>query len=150
VIFLTSDDQFGFALTKLNGRNMFEFRLVIEGELIGDREPCIIGSAMMALGELRHLNDQRLDLLFSDRDALVTVLDSDEELHDAVVLSIAESLDGWWLRGYVHEGNVVLLARERRQGRAAGKLSASVVPMVEYGSVYGAASEYWISSRDSV
>jgi hypothetical protein len=150
VIFSTSDGQFGFVLTKVAGQNMFEFQLVIEGNLIGDREPCIAGSAMIVLGELRHLDDQRLGLLFSDRDALVAVLDSDEDLHDVVALSIAESLDGWWLRGYVYDGNVVLLARERRQGRVMGELLVSIVAMAEYGSVHGAASDYWVHTRDSV
>jgi hypothetical protein len=150
VIFATGDGRFGFLVDKLSGRHMFQFQLVVDGHLVGDQEPCIIGSAMAALGELPRLDDQRLDLLSSDPATVVSALDSDAELHDATTLSIAESLDGWWLRGYVRGESVVLLARERQQGRAVGRLLVSIVPLVEYNVVHKAANDYWLNTRDSL
>lgn len=147
----TSDDgQFGFLVTKLAGRQMFRFQLIINGRLIGDQEPCIIGSAMAALGDLPCLDDQRLDLLSSDPKAVVSLLDSDADLHDAATLSIAESLDSWWLRGYVRGGNVVLLTRRRRQGQAVGDALISVVPLAEYQKIYKVAHDYWLNASESM
>ncbi|MFF7156114.1 hypothetical protein [Streptomyces sp. NPDC008139] len=147
---MTEDGQFGFRITKLAGQHMFQFQLVIDGHLVGDQEPCIIGSAMAALGELPNLDDQRLDLLSSDSAAVISVLESDAEIHDAATLSIAESLDGWWLRGYVHGGKVVMLARERRHGRSMGALLSSIVACDEYKSVYKVTRDYWLNARDSM
>lgn len=148
MIFATPEGNFGFVVAKLPGQHMFQFQLILDGHLVGDREPCIIGSAMAALGELPCLEDQELDLLPSDPASVASFLDSDAELHDATTLSIAESLDCWWLRGYVHGGAAVILARERRQGQSVGEFIVSVVSWAEYKDAHGAAYDYWLSARE--
>lgn len=47
----TDDEQFGFLVTRLTGSDMFKFHLIMSGQLIGDSEPCILGSAMKQLGK---------------------------------------------------------------------------------------------------
>jgi len=53
---------------------MYQFRLVIGGCLIGDAEPCIIGSAIRRLGNLNALSDPRLSLGLSDPSALIRLV----------------------------------------------------------------------------
>jgi hypothetical protein len=141
--FLTDDGRFGFLVTPLTGHGMFRFQLVIDGQLIGDTEPCFLGTAMYQLGNLPHLDDERLGLLSSDPDVVLSSLLSEEQLHDRATLSLAESLDLWLIHGYVYEGNVVMIARGDEDGSLAGPTWISVVRSAEYDSVFDAAHRYW-------
>jgi hypothetical protein len=141
--FLSDDGRFGFLVTPLAGRGMFRFQLVIDGRLIGDTEPCFLGTAMRVLGNLPHLNDERLGLLSSDPDVVLSALLSEEQLHDPTTLSIAESLDRWLIHGYVYEGNVVMIARGDEDGLLTGPTLISIVGSAEYGPVFDAAYSYW-------
>ncbi|WP_405799371.1 hypothetical protein [Streptomyces sp. NBC_01506] len=147
--FLTDDARFGFLVTPLKGRGMFRFQLIIDSQLIGDTEPSILGTAMARLGDLTHLDDDRLDLLSSDRDALLAVLLNEEELHDRTTLSIAESLDDWLIHGYVYKGNVVVVARGDEDGSLMGPTLVAVVKSAEYDQIVDAARSYWSSINSS-
>ena len=131
--FLADDDRFGIVVTPAGWRHMYQFRLVIGGRLIGDAEPCIIGSAMMRLGSLTTLSDPRLSLALTDPAALIRLVAStgeldiesgeepdsaDTDLHDGTVLSLAESLDSWLVLGF----------RARPRGRLPGDLPGRRCP----------------------
>jgi len=147
--FLTDDGLFGFILTPSTGSGMYRFQLVINGKLVGDREPCFLESAMRSLGSLHELVDSRLRRIFVDAGSVMDIIESDDSLHDAALLQVAESLDGWKLRGYVYEGNATFLAAGYMSGSddMTNPISVSVVPLVEYDSVFGAAHDYWARTR---
>jgi hypothetical protein len=142
--FLTDDGRFGFLVAPLAGYSMFRFQLVVDGRLIGDSDPCILGTAMARLGSLTHLDDDRLDLPFSDQDVALSALLTEEELHDRTTLSIAESLDDWLIHGYVYKGNVVMVARGDEDGSLTGPTLVSVVAASEYDPIIEAARGYWL------
>jgi hypothetical protein len=156
VKFLADDDRFGIVVTPAGWRHMYQFRLVIGGRLIGDAEPCIIGSAMMRLGSLTTLSDPRLSLALTDPAALVRLVayaggldiesgegpgSADTDLHDGTVLSLAESLDSWLVLGFRHDRGVVFLA-SYRAGGALGPVTAVIEPPV-YDSLVEMARVYW-------
>jgi hypothetical protein len=144
----TDDGRFGFLASPLNGRGMFRFQLIIDGRLIGDTEPCILGSAMSRLGDLRFLDDERLGRLADDPAEVFETLRSDELLHDIATLSLAESLDGWLIHGYLSANNVILLAREYQAGALHGPVLVSIVDAIEYGSIFDATRSYWQKASD--
>ncbi|MER7039634.1 hypothetical protein [Streptomyces microflavus] len=147
--FLTDDGRFGFLVAPSEGRGMFRFQLIIDSQLIGDAEPCILGTAMARLRGLAHLEDDRLGLLFSNRDAVLSALLAEEELHDRTTLSIAESLDDWLIHGYVYKGDVVVVARGDEDGSLMGPTLVSVVASVEYDPIIEAVRGYWSSVNSS-
>ncbi|MEV7416887.1 hypothetical protein [Streptomyces sp. NPDC089919] len=147
--FLTDDGRFGFLVAPLNGIGMFRFQLIVDGQLIGDTEPCILGTAMARLGDLTHLDDDRLSLLSSDREAVLSALLTEEKLHDRTTLSIAESLDDWLIHGYAFKGNVVIVARGDEDGSLTGPTLVSVVTSAEYAPIIEAARSYWSSVKSS-
>ncbi|MCX5391288.1 hypothetical protein [Streptomyces sp. NBC_00094] len=146
---MTDDGRFGFLVAPLEGRGMFRFQLIVDSQLIGDTEPCILGTAMARLKGLTHLDDDRLGLLFSDRDVVLSALLTEEELHDRTTLSIAESLDGWLIHGYVYKGNVVVVARGDEDGSLTGPTLVAVVASAEYAPIVEAARNYWSSVNSS-
>ncbi|MGH3736631.1 MAG: hypothetical protein ACRDT6_13610 [Micromonosporaceae bacterium] len=122
---------------------MFRFQAIVDGRSIGDDEPCILGSAMYQLRHLQVLNDQRLARPSGDPAAVSSVLRSDESLHDAATLSLAESLDGWLIHGYVYDGQVTILAQEYDGGDLAGPILVSVLDKAEYDPIFAAIHDYW-------
>lgn len=146
--FLTDDGSFGFLVTPLPGHDMFRFQLVIGSHLIGDSEPCILGSAMYRLGHLDRLDDERLSQVLQDPGGVMSTLESDE-FHDAAVLSLAESLDGWAVDGYVHHDSVVMLARQYHRQVATGPILVSVVVRTEYDPIVDAMHSYWAKASNS-
>lgn len=136
---------------------MYQFRLVIDGRLIGGTDPCIIGTAIKRLGELKTLGDPRLSLGLSDPAALVRLVTSigeldiesgedpasaDTDLHDGTVLHLAESLDSWLLLGFRHHRSVFFLASQHQADGALGPVTAAVIepsvydPLVAMSLVY--------------
>lgn len=146
--FLTDDGGFGFLVTPLGGRNMFRFQLIIAGQVVGDSEPCILGSAMKRLGSLARLDDERLSLLSSEPATVVSILCSEEDLHDAAILSLAESLDHWMICGYMYQGSAVMLAQEYRASQVGNPLLISHIDAAEYGSIFDATRSYWSKVND--
>jgi hypothetical protein len=122
---------------------MFQFQLVVGGRLVGDSEPCIIGSAVKRLGRLKKLNDRRLAPDLSDPAAVMRLLQADDKLHDATTLSLSESLDNWLLRGYEYDGNVVFMAREYRVSETSGEVLAVIIDSSVYGSLVEMFRTYW-------
>lgn len=58
-------------VTPTRWQHMYQFRLMIDGRLIGDTRPCIIGTAIKRLRDLETLGDPGLSLGLSDPAALV-------------------------------------------------------------------------------
>jgi hypothetical protein len=161
VKFLADDDRLGIVITPAEGRHMYQFQLVIDGHTVGDAEPCIIGSAIRELSNLKTPGDPRLALALSDPAALVRLVtaigerdagsgdepdDADVDLRDSTVLSLAESLDSWLLLGFTYDGRVVFLASQYRDGSAAGEvITAVVVEPLAYHSHLEASRAYWTS-----
>jgi hypothetical protein len=141
--FLTDNGEFGFLIRPLTGRGMFQFQLVVAGQVIGDSEPCILGSAMKQLGSLPRLDDERLALISSDPAVVMSALRSDEELHDATTLSLAESLDRWSINGYMYKGSAVMLAEACGEDSATSPLLVSIVDAAEYQSIVDVIRSYW-------
>jgi len=141
---LTDDGRFGFVVTPLVGHGMFRFQIIVDGQLIGDRDPCPVGTAMKQLGDLPHLDDKRLGQLSANPVALLTALRFDEVLHDAATLSLAESLDRWLIYGYVYEGGITMIAQAYEEGAVVGSISVSVVGSAEYDSIVDAVRSYWL------
>jgi hypothetical protein len=156
--FLADDDRFGIVVTPTGWRHMYQFRLVIDGRLIGDAEPCIIGSAIKRLGDLDTLSDPRLSIGLSDPAALVRLVvgigrldiesgegpdSADTDLHDGTVLSLAESLDSWLVLGFRHDRSVVFLASRYQAGGALGLVSAAVIEPPVYDSLVEMSRVYW-------
>lgn len=156
--FLADDDRFGIVVTPAGWRHMYQFRLVIDGCLIGDAEPCIIGSAIRDLGDLKALSDPRLSLGLSDPAALIRLVaaiggldiesgeepdSADTDLHDGTVLSLAESLDSWLVLGFRHDRGVVFLASEYQGDGVLGPVAAAVIEPPAYDPLVEMARVYW-------
>jgi hypothetical protein len=147
--FLTDNGEFGFLVSPLVGRDMFQFRLIIAGQIVGDGEPCILGSAMKQLAHLPHLDDERLVSISSDPAAVISALNFDEELHDATTLALAESLDRWSIHGYVYKDSAVMLAQEYGEDATESPLLTSIVEVAEYDSIVDVICSYWSVTNKS-
>lgn len=156
--FLADDGRFGIVITPTGWRHMYQFRLVIDGRLIGDAEPCIIGSAIMCLGDLKAPGDPRLSLGLSDPAALARLVASiggldaesgeepdsaDTNLHDGTVLSLAESLDSWLVLGFRHDRRVIFLASQYRADGILGPVAAAAIEPSAYDPLVEMARAYW-------
>jgi len=132
----TDDGRFGFILEPVAG-DMVRFQIIVDGRSIGDDGPCIIGSAIYQLQRLKTLDDGRLGCLPDDPVAVSLALRTDEDLHDAATLSLAESLDQWLIHGYIFNGRVAILAQEYERGELAGPILVSVLDKAEYDRIFG-------------
>ena len=145
----TDDGHFGFVIARLAGHGMFRFQMIIGGQVIGDQEPCMLGSAMHRLGNLASLNDARLGRLSESPAEVVRILRSEEEFHDAVTLSLAESLDQWLIQSYLYRGDATVLAQEYRNGELDGPVLVSVVSPQDYHSLVELVGHFWRTESDS-
>ena len=141
--FSTDDGRFGFIIAPSDYRKFFRFQLVVDGDVIGDEEDCILGTAIMSLGDLNQLDDGRLADVGTDAMKVLPLLQTDELLHDAATLSIAESLDHWATYGFKYKENVVILAHPYREDGSIPSVSVSVVPSDSYDSIIDAVRTYW-------
>lgn len=146
--FLTDDGLFGFRVAPTAGRGLFRFQILIDDKLMGDEEPCILGSAMTRLRILHEMDDDRLDPARSSPGNLISILRSNEILHDAAVLSISESLDSWLLYGYVYNEKVTILGQMYLSNGAMGAATAAVVSRGEFESVVTIVRTYWSSCQE--
>jgi hypothetical protein len=145
----TDDGLFGFIVTPADF-GMYRFQLIVDGELVGDTEPCFLESAMRSLGRLQQLNDIRLGQISINATSVMAAIETDDVLHDAALLQIAESLDAWKVRGYVYKGDVTLLAQRYLSepgGGVGDRILVSTVPFAEYCSILGASYDYWAKTR---
>ena len=146
--FSTDDGRFGLIVTKLAGWHMFRFQMIIDGRVIGDADECIIGSAMARLTNLGQLEDSRFAALSTDPAAVLSVLETDEVLHDIAVVSIAESLDQWLICSYVCRDTATMMAQELRGDDLVGPILVSTVPVADYSTVMDAVRTFWLKTRE--
>src|SRR5262249_35615718 len=139
---------FGLIVAKLAGQHMFRFQMIIDGRVIGDTDECIIGSAMARLTNLGQLDDPRLAVLATDPAAVLSLLETDEALHDTAIVSIAESLDQWLICSYIYRDTATLLAQEIRGDDLVGPILVSAVPVADYSIVMDAVRTYWLKTRE--
>ena len=147
--FTTGDGRFGFLVEPTSYSGMYRFQLIVAGELVGDDEPCFLESAMGTLGSLPALEDKRLDAVRNDPAATLTLLQSDDTLHDATTLSVAESLDRWLVCAYVHDKQAIFLAQAYadEEDILIGPLLTASVPVADYTTVFGETQAYWSALR---
>jgi hypothetical protein len=137
VRFTTEDGRFGFLIEPTSYSGMFRFQLVLAGQLVGDEEPCFLESAMGTLRSLPVLTDARLDAVRSDPASVLAALRTDEALHDATTLSIAESLDRWLVCAYVNGEQAIFLTRAYSAdgNELVGPLLTAIVPLRDYAAL---------------
>src|SRR5262245_27593016 len=122
---------------------MFRFQLVVDGQLVGDREGCIIGSVMTQLENRPHIDDRRLDLLDANPVEFMELFAVDEFLHDSTIMSSVESLDQWTVYSYVRTGRFFVVAQEVVE-RKVGPILAADISEAEFDSIVDAARRYWL------
>ena len=142
MMFSTDDGRLGVIIIPAGTPHMYQFQLVVDGFVLGDCEPCIIGSAMKRLSSLKKLSDARLSPGALSTDALISLLSTDSELHDAATLSLAESMDNWLLRAYKYEDLVVFVGREYRPVEGLPRTIFSVLDETSYDTIIEAAGSY--------
>jgi hypothetical protein len=142
--FSTDDDRFGIIITPAAGRHMFVFQLVMDGRVLGDREPSIIGSAVWQLGHLNTLNDPRLAPDSADPSAIMQLLLAEEHLHDSTTVSGAESLDSWLVHSYKYGEYAVFIARESSVRETPGEVLIIAIEATLYDALVAVSSSYWI------
>ncbi|MEU4568113.1 hypothetical protein [Micromonospora sp. NPDC023956] len=146
MIFLDDSGQFGLLVTPLAGHRMFRFQLIVEGQLIGDSEGCILGSVMAQLKNRPRIDDERLDLLGIESAQFMELLADDEFLHDSTIMSSVESLDRWTVYSYVRKKRFVIVAQEVST-RESGPILTASVDEVAFNSIVDAARGYWLNSQ---
>jgi hypothetical protein len=149
VRFTTQDGRIGFLVEATSYSGMYRFQLIVDGGLVGDDEPCFLESAMSVLGSLPTLDDPRLDAVLDDPASVLALLQTDDALHDAATLSIAESLDRWLVCAFVHVEQVTVLAQPYadEEDILIEPLLAASVPVAEYTTVFENARAYWSELR---
>lgn len=144
--FATNSGEFGFLVTPAGGHGMYRFQLIVDNKLIGDSEPCFLETAMYQLGNLPRLENARLLAVSTNRDELLSLLNSDEYLHDKTTLPLAESMDRWAVHGYAQRDNVTFVAKSDLEGQARQTYLSSI-SLSEFESVFDAAYAYWAMTR---
>lgn len=137
--FVSDDGLFGFLLSPSGMQRFFRFQLVVGGELVGDSEPCIAGSAIGPLEQLLKLSDPRLDHERFTAAEVENVLSSDHQLNDASLQNFAESLDVCLVRAFIFHRwvNVLVTCQDPPLSRRA------VVRIDEFEVLLKALKEYW-------
>lgn len=144
--FLDDSGRFGLLVSPVLGHRMFRFQLVLDGQLVGDRDGCILGSVMTQLKNRPHIDDKRLDMLDTDPAEFMELLAADEFLHDSTIMSSVESLDRWTVYSYVRAGLFIIVAQEAA-GQDASPIFVAGVDEVEFNSIVDAARRYWLESQ---
>jgi hypothetical protein len=143
----TDDSRFGVVITPSasHDQRFFTFQLVIAGETIGDREPSIVWTAVNGLHAVPVVVDQRLDPVRNAPASIVELCLADEHLHDEVVHSQSESLDGWLTIAYILDNRVVWIAREYAD---PGHVLSTTLCLSEFNEVARAVLTYHQAQAD--
>lgn len=142
----TDDGHFGLIVTPAGepwDSRLFRFQLIVDSVIMGDWEPCILGSMMWKLQNLPRLEDPRLARPHLDPKATMSVLRSEAELNDPSLLNGSESLDGWLVRGYAHGTAAVVMGEPAEPAAGRGTISVAVVPLRDFESIVSTAVRYW-------
>ncbi|MBQ1051317.1 hypothetical protein KBX50_22955 [Micromonospora sp. C51] len=142
--FLDDDGRFGLLVSPLPGRRMFRFQIIVDGELVGDSEGCILGSVMTQLKNRPHIDDRRLDLLDTDPTGFMELLAWDEFLHDSTMMSGVESLDRWTVYSYVRAGRFTIVAQEVST-QASSPILVARIDEDTFNSIVDATRAYWLN-----
>jgi hypothetical protein len=142
VRFSTDDGQFELVVSPRPGRGMFAFQLVIDGHVVGDADPAILGSLMWELQHRPSFDaDQVPDARVSPA-AAVELLLADEQLESAMLRG-AESLDRWLVWLYRQQEHGIALAQAADGDERAGPVLVSVVEVADFRDVLDSAVRYW-------
>jgi len=147
--FSTDDGQFGLIVTPTSWNKMFRFQLIVDAAVVGDTEPCILGSAMQQLSNLHRLEDPRLARARVDPAGTMSVLCSDDSLYDLSMLNGAESLDHWLVRGYINGETAVVMSQPAEGPESERSIRVAVVPLRDFESVVRSAVGYWAETSST-
>jgi len=125
---------------------MFRFQIIVDGQLVGDSEGCILGSVMTQLRSRPHIDDARLDLLDTDPVGFMELLTVDEFLHDSAMMSSVESLDRWTVYSYVRAGQFTIVAQEVSP-QASNPIFIAKIDEDDFNSIVDATRAYWLNSQ---
>jgi len=141
----TSDGAFGFVIERTDAPRFFVFQLVIGGELTGDRDPCILGTAMHQIKYLDALDIDPVLVARMDAPEIIAALRSRDSWNDRSLRPLAESLDLWWVRGFICGTDVVFIAG---QGSVEGEGPQRIakVPIEDYDPIAGAVVDFWTAA----
>ena len=142
----TSDGSFGFLVESTDSPKFFVFQLVIDAQVLGDREPCILGTAMQQLQDLPTVSIDASPGNETLASGLLSELQANDESSDATLLPLAESLDALQLRGFINGSTVTFLAQ---QGGATEQSTSPIltsIPVPEYDAIVAAIVTYWTAA----
>ncbi|MFC9626301.1 hypothetical protein ACFTXM_42240 [Streptomyces sp. NPDC056930] len=98
----TDDGRFGLILTPAGDpwdARFFRFQLIVDSVIMGDSEPCVLGSMMLALQNMARLEDPRLAQPDADPAATLSVLRSDAAVNDPSLLGPSSPSTIAWSAG---------------------------------------------------
>lgn len=142
----TSDGTFGFVIEPTEAADFQIFQLVIDSEVIGDREPCILGTAMRQLRNLAVLDLGPLGPSGFSAPEILSTIKSRDDWNDATLRHLAESIDRWDLRGYSTGSEAVFIARPNGPNDVQVLLTA-VVPLSDYVPIVDVLVQHWEQLR---
>lgn len=142
----TSDGSFGFLIERTRQKNFNVFQLVIAGVSVGDRNPCILWTAMR---QLRSLNEIPAGVPTRRRQAedILARIRGDDGWNDASLAPLAESLDAWDVRAYIDEGLAVFILDDDRSRGDQKRPLVGHVGMAEYRLLVEALTQYWAEGQ---
>ncbi|MEV7680066.1 hypothetical protein AB0O64_16130 [Streptomyces sp. NPDC088341] len=142
----TDDGRFGLILTPAGDpwdARFFRFQLIVDSVIMGDSEPCVLGSMMLTLQNMARLEDPRLARPDADPAATLSVLRSDAALNDPSLLGAAESLDHCLVHGYVHGTNAIVIGKPAEPSAGTRTPHVAVVSLHDFQAIVTAAARYW-------
>jgi hypothetical protein len=146
VKFSTDDGQFGLIVSPRPGRDMFAFQLVVDGHVVGDGEPAILGSLMRELQHRPTLGADQVPDVRTSPAAAVGLLLADEQFESAMLRG-AESLDRWLVWLYSQQAHGIALAQAADRDERVGPVLVSLVEVTDFLDVLDSAVRYWSKVR---
>lgn len=145
MIVATDELAFGVLLSPSDRPRFWILRLLVNGDLIGDCEPCMVGSAVPIIA--RRPPFAAIDPR-GNRTTVLNLLRSDAH-HDATLYPLAESFDDWEVRLYSTDQEVVVVASSDVSQGETADLRLVAVAIDEYMAVVSTIASYWRSISDS-
>jgi hypothetical protein len=128
---------------------MFAFQLVVDGQVIGDDEPAILGSLMRELQHRPSVDAHQLPDARSSPASAVETLLADEQ-YESAMLRGAESLDRWLVWLYTQQSHAVALAQAVDGNDRTGPILVSVIDVTDLRSLLDAVVRYWTEANASM
>lgn len=146
VKFSTDDGRFGLIISPRPGRGMFAFHLVVDGHVVGDGEPAILGSLMWELQHRPFFGVGQVPDTRTSPDAAVEFLLGHEQFESAMLRG-AESLDRWLVWLYSQPTHGVALAQAADGDERVGPVRVSLVESTDFRDLLDSAVRYWSKFR---